>query len=140
MHERPIALTEQTELEALRAEVAQLQTALDARVLIEQAKGVLAERYDLDVAEAFDLLRYSARSARAPIRDLAADVVARNGTPTAITVGLARTQRLRAAGQRERAEAGRMQSKLQRERARRIAEETRGLPPPSEAGPAGPER
>lgn len=40
----------------------QLQTALNSRVLIEQAKGVLAERLDLDVNEAFMVLREYARS------------------------------------------------------------------------------
>ena len=40
----------------------QLQTALNSRILIEQAKGVLAERLHVDVADTFALLRNGARS------------------------------------------------------------------------------
>ncbi|MGN9768462.1 GAF and ANTAR domain-containing protein [Micromonospora sp. SD12] len=53
----------------------QLQTALHSRVLIEQAKGVLAERLRLDVGEAFSLLRDSARSRNRPLSDLARAIV-----------------------------------------------------------------
>lgn len=54
----------------------QLQTALTSRVLIEQAKGVLAEREGVGVEEAFDLLRRTARSHRRQLSDVAADIVA----------------------------------------------------------------
>ena len=45
---------------------AQLERALESRVLIEQAKGMLAERWDTSPAEAFELLRSAARSHRRP--------------------------------------------------------------------------
>jgi GAF domain-containing protein len=53
----------------------QLQTALNSRILIEQAKGVLAERLRLDVADAFTLLRNGARSRNRRLSDLAQAIV-----------------------------------------------------------------
>ena len=64
------------ELEGLRRRIAQLQTALDSRVVIEQAKGVLAARLECSVEEAFELLRRTARSNRAAIHGVAAEIVA----------------------------------------------------------------
>lgn len=56
----------------------QLQQALDSRVAIEQAKGVLAERHGIRVDEAFALLRGHARSHHLRLSDLAREVA--NGT------------------------------------------------------------
>lgn len=56
--------------------VTQLQNALNSRVLIEQAKGVLAERLGVSIDDAFGLLRDHARNRNARLRDVAADVVA----------------------------------------------------------------
>jgi transcriptional regulator with GAF, ATPase, and Fis domain len=53
----------------------QLQTALNSRVLIEQAKGVIAERRQIDMNESFILLRRSARSRNRRLSDLARAVV-----------------------------------------------------------------
>ncbi len=49
----------------------QLQTALNSRVTIEQAKGKLAERLGLDMDHAFNLLRDNARSRNLRLSDLA---------------------------------------------------------------------
>jgi len=53
----------------------QLQQALDSRVLLEQAKGVLAERLDLDVSEAFHVLRRAARNSNTRLSDYARLVI-----------------------------------------------------------------
>ena len=53
----------------------QLETALTSRIVIEQAKGVLAERHGIGVNEAFERLRRAARSERRRIHELAAEVV-----------------------------------------------------------------
>ena len=54
----------------------QLQTALETRVVIEQAKGILAERESISPDEAFNEMRRQARSQRMKLHDLAAGVVA----------------------------------------------------------------
>jgi GAF domain-containing protein len=63
----------------------QLQTALNSRVLIEQAKGVLAERSGIDVNEAFTRLRAHARRTQKPLTQTATAVIA--GTIDIKTVG-----------------------------------------------------
>ncbi len=54
----------------------QLQGALNSRVLIEQAKGVLAERSGLQVDQAFTVLRTHARRNGVSLGTVAAEVVA----------------------------------------------------------------
>lgn len=53
----------------------QLQTALDSRVLIEQAKGVLAERLGVGVSDAFTMLREQARRTNTLLSALAGAVL-----------------------------------------------------------------
>jgi transcriptional regulator with GAF, ATPase, and Fis domain len=53
----------------------QLQTALNSRVVIEQAKGKLAERFGLDMDQSFNLLRNQARSRNLRLSDLAQDFI-----------------------------------------------------------------
>jgi ANTAR domain-containing protein/GAF domain-containing protein len=49
----------------------QTQTALNSRVVIEQAKGKLAERFGLDMDEAFNILRDQARGRNRRLAELA---------------------------------------------------------------------
>lgn len=53
----------------------QLQHALDSRVVIEQAKGILAERHGLGTAAAFERLRRHARNNGRKVHDVARAIV-----------------------------------------------------------------
>ena len=69
------------ELERLRTENEELRTALQSQVVVEQAKGVLAERLALDFDDAFEVLRLGARHHRLSLRSLCAEVVSSPLTP-----------------------------------------------------------
>ena len=60
---------------------AQLEQALRSRVAIEQAKGVIAERYSLDVDEAFEAIRRAARSNRMKLHELVRQIAPGKPTP-----------------------------------------------------------
>lgn len=64
----------------------QLQTALNTRVVIEQAKGVLAERGSVGMEQAFAMLRSYARSTNQRLVDVAQAVV-EHGDTAAILAG-----------------------------------------------------
>jgi len=55
----------------------QLNFALNSRVLIEQAKGVLSERADIDMEEAFSRLRNYTRNHNVQLVDVAQQVIDR---------------------------------------------------------------
>jgi transcriptional regulator with GAF, ATPase, and Fis domain len=76
----------------------QLQTALNSRVIIEQAKGKLAERLGLDMDQAFGLLRDQARTSNRRLSDLAQGFVDGTEALTGPARGRSR-QRLPDAGQ-----------------------------------------
>jgi hypothetical protein len=59
----------------------QLQAALDSRISIEQAKGVLAASGGVDLATAFDSLRRYARGSNQKLSSVAADVAQRRLDP-----------------------------------------------------------
>ncbi|MEU6389644.1 GAF and ANTAR domain-containing protein [Streptomyces sp. NPDC046939] len=66
----------QRQTEIARGDViAQLETALDSRIVIEQAKGILASRLGTDVQDAFLRLRAHARSRQQKLTELARLVV-----------------------------------------------------------------
>ena len=73
-----------------RERAEQLQHALDSRIVVEQAKGILSERIGLEMDGAFSLLRYAARGAHMKIHDLAQLVVDSDGTPEPVVRALAR--------------------------------------------------
>ena len=53
----------------------QLNNALTSRIVIEQAKGIVAEREQLDMPDAFDRLRAFARSHNRRLHDVASEIV-----------------------------------------------------------------
>jgi transcriptional regulator with GAF, ATPase, and Fis domain len=61
----------------------QLSNALNSRVVIEQAKGIVGERMGLNVDEAFAVLRTFARSHNQRLADVARDVISGQLTATA---------------------------------------------------------
>jgi hypothetical protein len=65
----------------LRTTVGQLEHALTARIRIEQAIGVLAERHRIRPRQAFEQLRSAARNRGRKVIDIAADVVASASNP-----------------------------------------------------------
>jgi AmiR/NasT family two-component response regulator len=67
------------ELQSLRAENAQLRDALQAQIVIEQAKGALSARLGTTPEVAFEMLRGLARSQRRDLTEYAVDVVANGG-------------------------------------------------------------
>jgi hypothetical protein len=68
-------VSEEGEAARLAVTVAQLEHALTARVRVEQAIGVLAERHRLRPRQAFDLLRNVARSGGRRVIEIAETVV-----------------------------------------------------------------
>jgi ANTAR domain-containing protein len=74
---------------------AQLQEALESRIVIEQAKGVLAERFAISPDDAFVVLRRAARSNRTPLRELAARVVSSRDTPPELRAVFERPARVK---------------------------------------------
>jgi len=70
-----VALAEETDPKRLQETVAQLEHALTARVRVEQAIGVLAERHRLRPRQAFELLRSVARASGRRVLEIATEVV-----------------------------------------------------------------
>jgi len=66
--------------------VTQLQTALNSRVFIEQAKGILAQRLGIGMDEAFSTLRDHARANHRHLTELAQAIVAGTEDLTAMSV------------------------------------------------------
>ena len=95
--EAEIAVRRLVELTGILARrCAQLQHALDSRIVIEQAKGVLSERFSLEPEQAFEVLRRAGRSHRMRIHELARRVVTSAETPPELVTQLNGGSRLAA--------------------------------------------
>lgn len=70
-----IALARFRETEALRNQVEKLEEDLEARKLIERAKGILMQRLGLPERDAYERLRQRARDKRAKMKDIAQAII-----------------------------------------------------------------
>lgn len=64
------------QLDESRTLAGQLQRALDSRIVIEQAKGILAGRHGIDISAAFERLRNHSRDNHARIHEVCRQVIA----------------------------------------------------------------
>ena len=78
-----IAILQQRVVSESRLLADQLNTALSSRVVIEQAKGVLAERAGLSMESAFEAMRRYARDGNLLLADVARGVIDRTFAPGA---------------------------------------------------------
>jgi len=81
-----IAIIQQREVSEARVVNDQLSHALNSRVVIEQAKGVLAERSGLSLESAFEAMRQHARDRNLRLADVAAQVIDKTLAPTAMAI------------------------------------------------------
>lgn len=69
-----IAILQDHTIRNMQAKVSQLQHALNSRIVIEQAKGMISERARVDMDEAFARLRRYARAHQVRLTDVACQV------------------------------------------------------------------
>jgi len=84
---------------ALQTENHQLKQALEARAMIEQAKGMLMAQHGCSADRAFELLVAMSQAEQRKVREIAAEIVA-TGRPDASTAGTDPTLALVRAGER----------------------------------------
>jgi response regulator NasT len=70
-----IALARFKEIQGLRSQVNELEDSLEARKLIERAKGILMQRLGLNERDAYERLRQRARDKRAKMKDIAQAII-----------------------------------------------------------------
>ncbi|HUQ62205.1 MAG TPA: GAF and ANTAR domain-containing protein [Acidimicrobiales bacterium] len=79
-----IAIIQSRAVRSAKLVAEQLQTALLSRVAIEQAKGMLAERCEVDVDRAFALMRNYSRTNRRRLSEVASDMVRGTLDPSSV--------------------------------------------------------
>lgn len=70
-----IAMARFKDIESLRQQVGELEDSLEARKLIERAKGILMQRLGLSERDAYERLRHRARDKRAKMKDIAQAII-----------------------------------------------------------------
>lgn len=71
-----IAILQDQAIRDVSLEAGRLQHALDSRITIEQAKGMLAERSNIDMSDAFERMRTYSRANNRQLTAVAADIIA----------------------------------------------------------------
>ena len=71
-----IGILQQRAVQEARDIAAQLQTALNSRVVVEQAKGIVSERLHYDMEQAYQAMRGYARDRNLQLRRVAGSIVA----------------------------------------------------------------
>jgi GAF domain-containing protein len=82
-----VAIVQQRSIARAEVVTEQLQHALDSRVVIEQAKGALAQAHGITLGEAFDGLRSQARSSGRKLVDVAQQLVEQMGGERGASTG-----------------------------------------------------
>ena len=72
-----IGILQERHIRSANVVAEQLQRALDSRILIEQAKGVLATTMNTTMNNAFAIMRSYARDRNLPLRQVADDIISR---------------------------------------------------------------
>ena len=80
-----IGILQERRIRSTQIVAEQLQRALDSRVLIEQAKGIVAATAGLSMNESFARIRAYSRSNNIPLRQVADDIVQRRLDLTALS-------------------------------------------------------
>jgi response regulator NasT len=70
-----IALARFREMQALNSRVTELEESLEARKLVERAKGILMQRLHLSERDAYERLRQRAREKRTKMKDIAQAII-----------------------------------------------------------------
>jgi response regulator NasT len=70
-----IAIARFKEIERLRNQVVELEDSLEARKLVERAKGILMQRLGLGERDAYERLRQRARDKRTKMKDIALAII-----------------------------------------------------------------
>ncbi len=70
-----IALARFREMQALNSRVTELEESLEARKLVERAKGILMQRLHLNERDAYERLRQRAREKRTKMKDIAQAII-----------------------------------------------------------------
>jgi response regulator NasT len=70
-----IALARFRDIQSLHSEIAELQDSLEARKMVERAKGILMQRLGLSEREAYERLRQRARDKRIKMKDIAQAII-----------------------------------------------------------------